>query len=234
MGPASRLPPPRSSGLHRPCPPASETGEVDRKGQPISKAGNRLLRTTLHRAADTARTLDPSWPASTGSRGSSEAKTTSLPCAWSPPTWPSGPGVMDRAMPDVICDTDGTPVTPTGQADHRAALHRTPEVRRRRRSRKGKPSASPRRTSHRRSDRTEATLPSRRPVLDHDPDPSSQPRHTLDNQTSIRNQPSWSTPSRARMTTDTTARAAARTRGAAWAGSGSPARMARSLARKRR
>src|SRR6266508_232707 len=35
------------------APRASETGNTDRKGQPISKAGNRLLRTTLHRAAHT-------------------------------------------------------------------------------------------------------------------------------------------------------------------------------------
>jgi Transposase IS116/IS110/IS902 family len=41
------------------APKASETGNTDRKGQPISKAGNRLLRTTLHRAADNARHLDP-------------------------------------------------------------------------------------------------------------------------------------------------------------------------------
>jgi transposase len=38
---------------------ASETGQTNRKGQPISKAGNRLLRTTLHRAADHARRQDP-------------------------------------------------------------------------------------------------------------------------------------------------------------------------------
>src|SRR5262249_9504475 len=40
-------------------PKASETGETDRKGQPISKAGSSLLRTTLVRAADTARKQDP-------------------------------------------------------------------------------------------------------------------------------------------------------------------------------
>jgi transposase len=34
-------------------PKASETGETDRKGQPMSKAGSSLLRTTLVRAADT-------------------------------------------------------------------------------------------------------------------------------------------------------------------------------------
>ena len=41
------------------APKASETGHSDRKGQPISKAGNRLLRTTLVRAADHARRQDP-------------------------------------------------------------------------------------------------------------------------------------------------------------------------------
>jgi transposase len=40
-------------------PKASETGETDRKGQPMSKAGSSLLRTTLVRAADTARKQDP-------------------------------------------------------------------------------------------------------------------------------------------------------------------------------
>src|SRR5947209_6270838 len=41
------------------APRASETGETDRKGQPMSKAGPRLLRSTLIRAAETARHLDP-------------------------------------------------------------------------------------------------------------------------------------------------------------------------------
>jgi len=40
-------------------PKASETGITDRKGQPMSKAGSSLLRTTLIRAADTARRQDP-------------------------------------------------------------------------------------------------------------------------------------------------------------------------------
>jgi transposase len=54
--------------LHRPDPNASETGDTDRKGQPISKAGSSLLRTTLVRAADTARKQDPSSRSSTASR----------------------------------------------------------------------------------------------------------------------------------------------------------------------
>ena len=53
-GPASSSA--RFTGL---APRASETGNTDRKGQPMSKAGNRLLRTTLIRAADNARRQDP-------------------------------------------------------------------------------------------------------------------------------------------------------------------------------
>lgn len=40
-------------------PKASETGDTDRKGQAMSKAGSSLLRTTLVRAADNARKVDP-------------------------------------------------------------------------------------------------------------------------------------------------------------------------------
>src|SRR5207253_1861356 len=40
-------------------PRASETGETDRKGQAMTKAGNRKLRRMLYRAADTARKEDP-------------------------------------------------------------------------------------------------------------------------------------------------------------------------------
>jgi len=41
------------------APRASETGNTDRKGHPMSKAGSSLLRTTLIRAADNARKQDP-------------------------------------------------------------------------------------------------------------------------------------------------------------------------------
>src|SRR4051794_12810858 len=41
------------------APKASETGGTDRKGQPMSKAGSRLARATLIRAADWARKQDP-------------------------------------------------------------------------------------------------------------------------------------------------------------------------------
>ncbi len=60
MGPARRFPTAsRFRSFTGLAPKASETGNTDRKGQPISKAGNRLLRTTLVRAADTARRQDP-------------------------------------------------------------------------------------------------------------------------------------------------------------------------------
>jgi transposase len=60
MGPARRFAnAAKFRCLHRAGPKASETGHSDRKGQLISKAGNRLLRTTLHRAADHARRQDP-------------------------------------------------------------------------------------------------------------------------------------------------------------------------------
>ncbi|MBX6750001.1 MAG: IS110 family transposase, partial [Micromonosporaceae bacterium] len=60
MGRAGRFP----TGAHFKAytgltPRASETGETDRKGQPMSKAGSTLLRSTLIRAADNARKQDP-------------------------------------------------------------------------------------------------------------------------------------------------------------------------------
>ena len=60
MGPASRFATAaKFRSLTGLAPRASQTGQTDRKGQPISKAGNRLLRTTLIRAADNARRQDP-------------------------------------------------------------------------------------------------------------------------------------------------------------------------------
>jgi transposase len=41
------------------APRASQAGETDRKGTPMSEAGPSLLRATLFRAADTARRQDP-------------------------------------------------------------------------------------------------------------------------------------------------------------------------------
>lgn len=141
MGPASRFSHAAKfrsfTGL---APKASETGDTDRKGQPISKAGNRLLRTTLVRAADNARRLDPQlariyWTQMV-ERGKDHLGAVCVVAAHlAERAWT----VMDRGMPYVICDTDGTPVTPQ-QAKAIIAERWTvsEEVRRRRRSNKGK------------------------------------------------------------------------------------------------
>jgi transposase len=141
MGPASRFPNASKfrsfTGL---APRASETGNTDRKGQPISKAGNRLLRTTLVRAADTARRQDPQlarlYYLQMVQRGKDHLGAVCVVAAHlAERAWT----VMDRGMPYVLCDTDGTPVTPD-EAKRIIAQHWTvsEEVRRRRRSRKTK------------------------------------------------------------------------------------------------
>jgi transposase IS116/IS110/IS902 family protein len=122
------------------APKASETGHSDRKGQPISKAGNRLLRTTLVRAADHARRQDPQlariyWTQMV-QRGKDHLGAVCVVAAHlAERAWV----VMDRGTPYVICDTDRTPVT-AQQAKAIIAEHWTvPEqVRQRRRSKKGK------------------------------------------------------------------------------------------------
>jgi transposase len=122
------------------APKASETGQTDRKGQPISKAGSRLLRTTLVRAADNARRLDPQlariYYVQMVQRGKDHLGALCVVAAHlAERAWT----VMDRGLPYVICDTDGTPIS-SNQAKQIIAEHWTvpEEVRRRRRSRKGK------------------------------------------------------------------------------------------------
>jgi transposase len=122
------------------APKASETGHTDRKGQPITKAGNRLLRTTLVRAADHARRCDPQlariyWTQMV-QRGKDHLGATCVVAAHlAERAWT----VMDRGLPYVICDTDGVPVTPQQAKAIIAERWTVPEeVRRRRRSRKGK------------------------------------------------------------------------------------------------
>jgi transposase len=141
MGPASRFPnASRFRSFTGLAPRAAETGDTDRKGQPISKAGNRLLRTTLVRAADNARRQDPQlarlyWIQMV-QRGKDHLGALCVVAAHlAERAWV----VMDRGRPYVVCDTDGTPVTPA-QAKTIIAEHWTvpEEVRRRRRSKKGK------------------------------------------------------------------------------------------------
>lgn len=120
------------------APKASETGETDRKAQPMSKAGSSLLRATLIRAADHARKQDPQlariYYQQMVERGADHLKANCVVAghlaerAWT---------VMRRAMPYVICDIDGTPVT-AAEAKQIIAEHWTvpAEVRSRRRSKK--------------------------------------------------------------------------------------------------
>lgn len=120
------------------APRASETGDTDRKGQPMSKAGSSLLRTTLVRAADHARKQDPQlariYYLQMIERGKDHLGALCVVAAnLAERFW----AVMNRQMPYVICDTDGRPVT----ADEAKAIiteHWTvpAEVRARRRSRR--------------------------------------------------------------------------------------------------
>lgn len=119
-------------------PRASETGDTDRKGQPMSKAGSSLLRTTLIRAADNARRVDPQlariYHVQMVERGKDHIGALCVVAAnLAERFW----AVMRRGMPYVICDNDGQPVTPAEAkaiiAEHWAI---PPEVRARRRSKK--------------------------------------------------------------------------------------------------
>src|SRR6266536_1614254 len=119
-------------------PRASETGETDRKGQPMSKAGPHLLRTQLLRSADTARTIDPQlariYHTQMVERGANHLKALCVVAAHlAERSWV----VLARGEPYVVRDADGRPV---GREEARAIIaeHFTvpEEVRRRRRSKK--------------------------------------------------------------------------------------------------
>jgi transposase len=93
-------------------PKASETGNTDRKGQPMSKAGSSLLRTTMVRAADTARRQDPQlariYYLQMVERGKDHLGATCVvAAALAERAWT----VMARGEPYQIRDTDGRSVT---------------------------------------------------------------------------------------------------------------------------
>jgi transposase len=156
-------------------PKASETGDTDRKGQAMSKAGSSLLRTTLVRAADNARKTDPQlariYYVQMVERGKDHLGALCVVAAnLAERFW----AVMTRGMPYVICDTDGQPVTPA-EAKTIIAEHWTvpPEVRARRRSKKttGKAPQTTRSGRHARGD-----LP-RHGIVDHQHRHGQQPPH---------------------------------------------------------
>ena len=74
------------------APRASETGETDRKGQPMSKAGPSQLRSAFVRAADTARRQDPQLARIYYLQMTERGAPTSRPAASSPATSPNAPG----------------------------------------------------------------------------------------------------------------------------------------------
>jgi transposase len=139
MGRAGRFP----TGAHFKAyvgltPRASETGETDRKGQPMSKAGSTLLRATLIRAADHARKQDPQlariYHIQMVERGAEHLKAL---CVVAAHLAERGWAVLNRRMPYVVCDTDGNPVTKAEAKVIIAERWTVPaEVRSRRRSKK--------------------------------------------------------------------------------------------------
>jgi transposase len=147
-------------------PRASQTGDTDRKGQPMSKAGSRLARATLIRAADTARKQDPQlarvYYQQMAERGADHLKASCVVAArLAERLWT----VMRRRMPYVICDIDGTPISPQ-QAKQAIAEQWTvtDEVRRRRRSNKKRAGKAPQQvpTGHDKDARSVTRRPSPR------------------------------------------------------------------------
>jgi transposase len=119
-------------------PKASETGESDRKGQSMSKAGSSLLRTTMVRAADHARKLDPQlaqlYYVQMVERGKDHLGALCVVASnLAERAWV----VMARGTPYVVCDIDGRPVDRAEAKEIIAERFSVPaEVRARRRSKK--------------------------------------------------------------------------------------------------
>lgn len=119
-------------------PKASETGETDRKGQAITKAGNRKLRRMLYRAADTARKQDPQlariYYTQMVERGANHTKALAVVAAHlARRLW----RVLERQSPYVVCDVDGRPAEPEEATTIIIERYTVPEeIRRRRRAKK--------------------------------------------------------------------------------------------------
>lgn len=139
----------------------SETGDTNRKGQPMSKAGSALLRTTFVRAADTARKQDPQlariYHVQMVERGKDHLGALCVVAAnLAERTWT----VMNRNMPYVICDTDGRPVTPDEAKTIIADRYTVPaDVRARRRSKKTATGKAPQATRTGRQERGDLPHP---------------------------------------------------------------------------
>ena len=131
-------------------PRASETGNTDRKGQAMSKAGPRLLRYQLVMSANTARQLDPQlarvYHDQMTSHGAHHSKALCVVAAkLAERAWV----VMTRSTPYVICDIDGTPVDPATAKTIIAERYRVPtETRQRRRAAKAATTEAKRKHPH--------------------------------------------------------------------------------------
>lgn len=142
IGEASRFPNRAAfrafTGLAPKASETGETGETDRKGQPMSKAGSSLLRTTLVRAADTARKQDPQLPRIYDQQMTERGKDhLGAICVVAAHLAERAWAVMVRGMPYDVCDVDGTPVTSEQAKAIVAERYTVPaDVRARRRSKK--------------------------------------------------------------------------------------------------
>jgi transposase len=121
-------------------PKTSETGDTERKGQAMSKAGPGLLRTTLVRSADIARMQDPQlarlYYVQMVERGASHIKAC---CVVGAHLAERALAVMQRGEPYVVRDTEGRPVDRAAAKALILERWTVPEeVRRRRRSRKAR------------------------------------------------------------------------------------------------
>lgn len=159
-------------------PKASETGETDRKGQPMSKAGNRRLRTQLQRSAETARHQDPQLAAiyhdQMVNKGAVHTKALCVVAArLAERAWT----VLHRGSPYELRDTDGTPLDAATAKRIIAEQFTVPEdIRRQRRSKK-KGGRAPHQVleghaSSQRPKRDNARRPSRNPASPANPRPS--------------------------------------------------------------
>ncbi len=125
-------------------PRASETGETDRKGQAMTKAGDRALRRMLYLAADTARKEDPQlariYFIQMVDRGANHTKALSVTATHlARRLWRT----LERATPYVVRDIDGQPLSKEDARTIIAEHWTVPEeVRQRRRSKK-KPGKAP-------------------------------------------------------------------------------------------
>jgi len=118
------------------APRTNQTGDTDRKGQPMSKAGPRGLRSVLIRCADTARKQDPQLAAiyhqQMTTRNAPHLKARCVVAArLAERAWVT----LADGQPHQLRDVDGTPVT----AEEATQIIRErytvpPEIRRRRRS----------------------------------------------------------------------------------------------------